>query len=258
MVWLAGAATAVATLLTSLQPTLGTFGDQVVMNPIGVTAVGDLVDSAVGLALLGLLVLSAVLALASLVIRFRRSRGEERQQLKWFTYACALLPLAALGDFLPGPVGDLLFAALVLLLPVATGIAILRHRLYDIDRLINRTLVYGLLTALLGGVYAAAVLVLGLFGGVGRDPPSGAVAGATLAVAALFQPARRRIQSVVDRRFNRRKYDAARTVEVFSRRLREEVDLDTLSAELLAVVDETVQPAKASLWLQPPTRVSPR
>ena len=256
--WLTGAATAVATLLTSLQPTLGTFGDQVVMNPIGVTAVGDLVGSAVGLALLGLLVLSAVLALASLVIRFRRSRGEERQQLKWFTYACALLPLAALGDFLPGPVGDLLFAALVLLLPVATGIAILRHRLYDIDRLINRTLVYGLLTALLGGVYAAAVLVLGLFGGVGRDPPSGAVAGATLAVAALFQPARRRIQSVVDRRFNRRKYDAARTVEVFSRRLREEVALDTLSAELLAVVDETVQPAKASLWLQPPTRVSPR
>ena len=256
--WLAGATTAVATLLTSLQPTLGTFGDQVVMNPIGVTAVGDLVGSAVGLALLGLLVLSAVLALASLVIRFRRSRGEERQQLKWFTYACALLPLAALGDFLPGPVGDLLFAALVLLLPVATGIAILRHRLYDIDRLINRTLVYGLLTALLGGVYAAAVLVLGLFGGVGRDPPSWAVAGATLAVAALFQPARRRIQSVVDRRFNRRKYDAARTVEVFSRRLREEVDLDTLSAELLAVVDETVQPAKASLWLQPPTRVSPR
>jgi hypothetical protein len=256
--WLAGATTAVATLLTSLQPTLGTFGDQVVMNPIGVTAVGDLVGSAVGPALLGLLVLSAVLALASLVIRFRRSRGEERQQLKWFTYACALLPLAALGDFLPGPVGDLLFAALVLLLPVATGIAILRHRLYDIDRLINRTLVYGLLTALLGGVYAAAVLVLGLFGGVGRDPPSWAVAGATLAVAALFQPARRRIQSVVDRRFNRRKYDAARTVEVFSRRLREEVDLDTLSAELLAVVDETVQPAKASLWLQPPTRVSPR
>ena len=95
--WLAGAATAVATLLTSLQPTLSTFGDQVVMNPIGVTAVGDLVGSAVGLALLGLLVLSAVLALASLVIRFRRSRGEERQQLKWFTYACALLPLAALG-----------------------------------------------------------------------------------------------------------------------------------------------------------------
>jgi hypothetical protein len=197
--------------------------------------------------------------LVSLVIRFRGSRGEERQQLKWFTYACALLPLAALGDFLPGPVGDLLFAAVVLLLPVATGIAILRHRLYDIDRLINRTLVYGLLTAVLAGVYAGAVLVLGqVFGGVGRDPPSWAVAGATLAVAALFQPARRRIQAVVDRRFNRRKYDAARTVEVFSRRLREEIDLDTLSAELLAVVHETVQPATASLWLQPPTGVAPR
>ena len=141
----------------------------------------------------------------------------------------------------------------------AVAVAVLRHGLYEIDVIINRTLVYGLLSALLAGVYAVAVLVLAqLFGGVGRDPPSWAVAGATLAVAALFQPARRRIQAVVDRRFNRRKYDAARTVEAFSRRLREEVDLDTLSAELLAVVDETVQPAKASLWLQPPTGVSPR
>jgi hypothetical protein len=251
--WLAGAATALATLLTSLQPTLGTFGDHEVLNPVGVTVVGDLVDSPVGLALLGLLVLSAVLALASLVIRFRRSQGEERQQLKWFTYACALLPLAALGDFLPGPVGNLLFAAVVLLLPVATGIAMLRHRLYDIDRLINRTLVYGLLTALLGGVYAGVVLVLGqVFGEVGRDPPSWAVAGATLAVAALFQPARRRIQQVVDRRFDRRKYNLAQTIEAFSARLRDEVDLDTLSVEVLAVVDQTMQPTTASLWLRQP------
>jgi hypothetical protein len=138
--------------------------------------------------------------------------------------------------------------------PVAAGIAILRYRLYDIDRLINRTLVYGLLTALLAGVYGGAVLVLGQgFGGIRGKPPSWAVAGATLAVAALFQPARRRIQQAVDRRFNRRKYDAAKTVESFSARLREEVDLDTLSAELLAVVDQTMQPSQAWLWLRPPT-----
>jgi uncharacterized membrane protein YbhN (UPF0104 family) len=137
-------------------------------------------------------------------------------------------------------------------LPVAVGIAILRYRLYDIDRLINRTLVYGLLTAILGLAYAGAVLVLGqVFGGVTEDPPSWAMAGATLAVAALFQPARRRIQAVVDRRFNRRKYNAVQTVEAFSARLRHQVDLDTLSAELLAVVDQTMQPSTASLWLRP-------
>jgi hypothetical protein len=128
-------------------------------------------------------------------------------------------------------------------LPVAAGIAILRYRLYEIDRLINRTLVYGLLTILLGAVYAAVVLVLGqVFGGIGAEPPSWVVAAATLTVAALFQPARHRVQQVVDRRFNRRKYNAARTVEGFSSRLREELDLDTLSAELLAVVDQTMQP----------------
>jgi hypothetical protein len=139
--------------------------------------------------------------------------------------------------------------------PAAIGVAILRHRLYDVDRLINRTLVYGLLTALLGGVYASVVLVLGqLFGSVGDQPPSWVVAGATLAVAALFQPARRRIQAVVDRRFNRRKYNAAKTIEAFSLRLRDEVDLDTLSAELLGVVDQTVQPTATSLWLRPTMR----
>ena len=117
-------------------------------------------------------------------------------------------------------------------IPLAMGLAILRFRLYDIDRIINRTLVYGLLTATLGLAYAGAVLIFGqAFGGVTQDPPSWAVAGATLAVAALFQPARRRIQAVVDRRFNRRKYNAAKTIEAFSARLRDEVDLDTLSAE---------------------------
>jgi len=141
-----------------------------------------------------------------------------------------------------------LFVFVAAAIPAATGVAIVRYRLYDIDRIINRTLVYGLLTALLGTVYAGAVLVLGqLFGGIGTEPPSWAVAGATLAVAALFQPTRRRIQQAVDRRFNRRRYDAARTVEAFSARLRDEIDLDTLSAELLAVVHQTMEPTRASL-----------
>jgi hypothetical protein len=137
-------------------------------------------------------------------------------------------------------------------LPVAVGVAILRYRLYDIDRLISRALVYATLTVILGLCYGGLVLVLGqLFGRVGERTPSWAVAGATLAVAALFQPVRRRIQAVVDRRFNRRRYDAARTIAAFSGRLREEIDLDTLAAELLAVVDQTMQPTQASLWLRP-------
>jgi hypothetical protein len=141
------------------------------------------------------------------------------------------------------------------LLLTGLGIGILRYRLWDIDRLVNRTLVYGLLTALLGTVYAGLVLALGqLFGGIGTKTPSWAVAGATLAVAALFGPARRRIQAVVDRRFNRRRYNAAKTIELFSARLRDQVDLDTLSVELLAVVDQTVQPTAASLWLRPSTQ----
>jgi hypothetical protein len=199
-------------------------------------------------------------AACSIVLRLRRAAGVERQQLKWFAYvgAVGVVLLLAVGFVTP----DVVIVTLVWFptLAAAIGVAIFRYRLYDIDRLINRTLVYGLLTALLGGVYALVVLVLGqLFGGgVGRDPPSWAVAGATLAVAALFQPARHRLQAVVDRRFNRRKYDAAKTVEAFSARLRDEVDLDTLSAELLAVVDQTMQPAKASLWLRPPTQVAPR
>jgi hypothetical protein len=141
---------------------------------------------------------------------------------------------------------------------VAVGIAILRYRLYDIDRLINRTLVYGSLTAILGLGYAGIVLLLGqVFGGVGGNPPSWVVAGATLTVAALFQPARRRIQAVVDRRFNRRKFDAAKTVEAFSVRLRDEVDLDALTAELLVVVNQTIQPTRASLWLRPGNQRTP-
>ena len=189
------------------------------------------------------------MALVSLVLRFRRSRGEERQQLKWFTYAGALLPLAVLGDALPAPLGNVGFAVPIVFLPIEAGIAVLRYRLYEIDRLINRTLVYVLVTMLLGAVYTAGVFGLDRL----LNPVTGqstlAVAASTLTVAALFQPVRRRIQAAVNRRFNRRRYDAAKTVEAFSARLRDQVDLDTLSAELLTVVDQTMQPTTASLWL---------
>jgi hypothetical protein len=197
------------------------------------------------------MVLCGLACLTALAVRFRRARGIERQQLKWLLFAAAIT-VVILSLSLSLVVNRLWLLPLAPAIPVAAGIAILRYRLYDIDRIISRTLIYGLLTALLAGVYSGAVLVLGqVFGGVGRDLPSWAVAGVTLAVAALFQPARRRIQAVVDRRFNRRKYNAAKTVEAFSVRLRHEVDLDALSAELLAVADQTMQPTMASLWLRP-------
>jgi hypothetical protein len=249
--WVAAATTVGYAALGALTPSLKLPDGRTVANPIGVAGVGDVDENLLGNVLLVLSLLSLVAAVCSLLIRFRRSHGVERQQLKWFTYAGALVLLTPLGGFLVPGLGNLPFVV-VIALPIAVGIAILRHRLYDIDRLINRTLVYGLLTAILGLGYAGTVLVLGqVFGGVGAEPPSWAVAGATLAVAALFQPARRRIQAAVDRRFNRRKYDAAKTVEAFSARLRDELDLDTLSAELLAVVDQTMQPTTASLWLRP-------
>jgi hypothetical protein len=256
----AAAATAGITALGALKPTL-VDENYTVRNPIGLAWVPqDPEQSAVGAVLVGLLLVCMCAAGVSLVLRFRRSQGVERQQLKWFTYAGALMVLALLAsDYLlpDSSLVEVLAGLILALVPVAAGIAILRYRLYDIDRLINRTLVYGTLTALLGGVYAAVVLVLGQgFGGVGGEPPSWAVAGATLAVAALFQPARRRVQAVVDRRFNRRRYDAAKTVEAFSARLREELDLDTLSAELLAVVNQTMQPIRVSLWLRPPAHGS--
>jgi hypothetical protein len=239
--------------LSALQPTLQN-EDHPFRNPIGLAGVPDPEEGALAVVLFGLLLLCSAAAVISVVLRFRRARGVERQQLKWFTYAAALASLfLAVTDLLPpSGVVDLLYGFVVALVPVAAGVAVLRYRLYDIDRLINRTLVYGALTALLGAVYAAAVLVLGqLSGEVGGNPPGWAVAGATLAVAALFQPARRRTQAVVDRRFNRRKHDAAETIQAFSTRLRDQIDLDTLAAELLAVVDQTMEPTRVSLWLRP-------
>ena len=258
--WLAGVTITVSTVIAALGPSLTVgYEERVIPNPIGITGMPDPEQGAVGVVLISLLLLSAVAGCISLVIRFRRAQGEERQQLKWFVYAAAVMVISVLVLGVVVPAGSNLGAGLLIaLLPVAAGIAILRHRLYDIDRLINRTLVYGLLTALLAGTYASVILVLGqLFGGIGAEPPNWVVAGATLTVAALFQPGRRRIQAIVDRRFNRRKYNATKTVESFSLRLREEVDLGALSAELLAVANQTMQPTTAFLWLRPPAQVRP-
>jgi hypothetical protein len=234
-----------------------------VPNPFGLAGIQDPEQSTAGAVLFLVFLGCTVMAVVSMVLRFRRSQGVERQQLKWFTYAGALLILWILvTEFFPPSAAswtDIIFSLLMAFVPVAAGIAILRYRLYDIDHLINRTLVYGLLTALLAGLYAGLVLVLGqLFGEIGTESPSWTVASATLAVAALFQPARRRIQQVVDRRFNRRKYNAVKTVEAFSLRLRDEVDLDALTAELLVVVDQTMQPTQSSLWLRPSGQGSQR
>jgi hypothetical protein len=228
-------------------------------NPLGIPDAGPLLLLADGIGL-GLFAIAAVGSATSLVVRFRRARGKQRQQLKWLAYAVAVLVATiAISEtaFPAAPAAAVVALAAVAFIPVAIGVAILRHQLFDIDRIINRTLVYGLLTALLGLVYAGIVLILGqLFGGIGTEPPSWAVAGATLAVAALFQPARHRIQTAVDRRFNRRKYDAATTIETFSARLRDQLDLNTLAGELLAVAGKTMQPTTMSLWLRPPDEVS--
>jgi hypothetical protein len=197
--------------------------------------------------------LAVVVAAGSLVVRFRSARGTERQQLRWVALAAALVSGAAVvvvAGVVTGAAALVSWVAgiCVAILPLAIGAAVLRYRLYDLDRIISRTLTYGLLTVLLGGAYAGVVL----FGGLLGRGSSLAVAGATLVVAAVFQPARRRVQRLVDRRFNRRRYDAAQTIEAFSARLREQVDLDTLRTELLAVVEQTMQPSQTSLWLRPP------
>jgi hypothetical protein len=220
-------------------------------NLTGVRALGSVpwaVNQGAWLAAGALFVAAATVPLG----RLRRARGEERQQLLCFVYAGALFAATVA----IGVVGDIMSAGFwvnyplsagLLALPVATGIAVLRYRLYDIERIINRTLVYGALTVLLGGLYAG--LAVGLGSAVGSNANSLVIAGSTLVVAALFRPVRRRVQEFIDRRFYRRKYDAQRTLEAFSVRLRDHVDLEQLRIHLLAVVDDTMQPAQASLWL---------
>jgi hypothetical protein len=196
---------------------------------------------------------------ASLLLRFRRAHGVERQQLKWLAYAASLLAAYLLLALifmalrqLPELPLPLYLTALLLFngIPIATGIAILRYRLYDIDLIINRTLVYGATSAALAVTFFGGVLafqtVLRPLTGVSEI----SIAASTLLSFALFQPIRRRAQDVVDRRFNRSRYDAARTLDTFGRRLRDEVDLNTLETELLGVVSSTMAPAHVSLWLR--------
>ena len=251
--WLSAAGPVVFILALTVGPGLVIMPYQSVIDRFTVPALAGAVVAAIA----GAFAIAAgglAVGVWSLVVRFRRARGVERQQLRWVAFAAAMtvLPAALVGASVvvdaTGAVLVVLAAGVCMaLLPLAVGVAILRYRLYDLDRIISRTLAYGLLTLLLGGGYAGVVLGPGQL--LGQNS-SLVVAVATLAVAAAFQPARRRIQAVVDRRFDRRRYDAAQTIAAFSARLRQQVDLDTLTAELLAVVEQTMQPTDVSLWLR--------
>src|SRR3712207_5103354 len=235
-----------------------------IVYPLGIVALGpvsDLLDEVATVIYFGVIFASAL----SLVVRFHRSVGEEREQIKWLAYAASALTVWLLiGSLIRGdsPILDevvrptmdgLLFAGI----PVAVGVAVLKYRLYNIDLIINRTLVYGTLTGILASIYLGSVVLLqdvfhALTGQ--EEQPQLVIVVSTLVIAALFIPLRRRIQSFIDRRFYRRKYDAVKTLEAFSKKLRDETDLDTLSDNLVEVVRETIQPTHVSLWLRSPGR----
>jgi hypothetical protein len=267
--WLAATTMGVAGLASALKPRLSDeAGDpvpngapEVISNPFGIEGAGSLLDTLESAAIV-LFVLCCVLpAAASLILRYRRSSGEQREQIKWLAYAAAALVAGVfvIPDLLKAIWGETgavsaaqrgLEAASIAGIPVATGIAILRYRLYDIDVVIRRTVVYAALTATLAAAYLGLVLLLQLALSPLTEDSGLAIAGSTLAVAALVRPLRERIQRAVDRRFYRRHYDAQRTLESFGTRLRDQVELDSLSGELRQVVAETMQPAHVSLWLR--------
>ena len=257
--------TAVAMILAAFSSGPIVVGLPHIQNPLGI---GGLPNAYKPLLLVFMIVLGAVAA-TSLLMRWLHARGIERQQIKWFAYATSVGISGAILQYIIlepleiawlGGLGRALVLAGLAGIPISLGIAILRYRLYDIDVLINRTLVYGALTALLAAGYFGAIMALQGIGNLVFQIPFRAVTGqetqfatvaATLAMAALFNPLRRRIQGFIDRSFYRRKYDAARTLEAFSAKLRDETDLDALSGDLVGVVRETMQPAHVSLWLRP-------
>ncbi len=247
----------VATVSSAVLP--GEIKDSGIVNPLGIealrSALGPL-NNVMLVGYIGVLFASA----ASLVVRFRRSRGAERQQIKWLAFAAAVAPawflasgwvVAAIPPLHGAVEGGVVDGLLLASIPIAVGIAVLRYRLYDIDVVINRALVYVSLTATLVAVYLGGVVLLQrLFALLTGQRSTLAVVASTLLIAALFSPLRRRIQAFVDRRFYRRKYDAAKTLEGFSAKLRDETDLDALNDELVRVVSATMQPAHAGLWLR--------
>jgi hypothetical protein len=251
--WILVAATAAASIDAALAPVLDDAPFEGLRSPLPVAVSADTLAPLADLGWPGMVV-GLVLAAVAMIGRLRRARGIERQQLKWVAGAAALLPpiiVAGVAFYYAGhdEFGAFLVDLSWWVILLAAGYAILRHRLYDIDLIINRTLVYGSVTALLAAGYAGLVLILrSVFDPLTRDNGF-AVAVSTLAVAALFGPARRRVQAVVDRRFYRHKYDAARTLERFAAGLRSETDLDKLRANLTAVVHDTMQPTHVSLWL---------
>ena len=268
VVWMAACGSAMLALGAALdagsllfQPTfdnpLGFGGDIGKLGPSESIDAGGVVEILVRVGFFFVLV-SWLFAVAAMITRMDQARGAERQQLKWFVYTVVLLVvgfLAALLGFGQHSVAWILGIAAFNFLPIAAGIAILRYRLYDIDVVINRTLVYGVLTAALALVYVGSIVLLqGLFRALTGETSQLAVVASTLAIAALFVPLRRRVQAFIDRRFYRRKYDMATTLQAFNVRLRNDVDLDSVADDLVEVVRETMQPAHVSLWLRPPER----
>jgi hypothetical protein len=253
----------VVVVALALQPSPMTEGYGPVTNPFGIEAAGKVLGM---LGVTGGVTAFAcfVAAMLSLILRFFRSRGDERLQLKWFVYTATVgfllivifpsTPPQILGTPAWKFLGTLVWTVVPLSLPVSAGVAILKYRLYDIDIIINRTLVYATLTVILAVLFEGTIVVLQyLLRELINQESEVAVVASTLVIAATFEPLRRRLQGLVDRIFYRRKYDARKTLEAFSSRLRKETDLEALNDELVGVVRETVQPAHVSLWLRPNT-----